>query len=218
MPTRRSNLRLTALLTMSALSFACSPVGPPVDEKAYAELIDAQGNIAAHAEFTETGAGVKLQLTVESLPENSYTVQIHEVGVCRAPDFLSAGEPFPPPEEIAMVESVAGPQHRAIARFHTQNGVARVEAVVPVVTLGAGGNSLFHPGGTALVIDEASPAGTYGMRVACGVISQTQEHLVDGLPQGHSESARQPGNLGTPGKEYHKPQPAGPKAEQPPEP
>jgi Cu-Zn family superoxide dismutase len=196
---------MTALLVIGAVSLACSPVGPPAERKAYAELIDAQGNPAAHAEFTETDAGVRMQLKVENLPENSYTVQIHEIGVCEAPDFLSAGEPYPPPEEIAMAESVAGPQNRSTARFHADNGVAEVEAVVPVVTLGAGGNSLFHPGGTSLVIDEVSSAGTYGGRVACGVITPTPQHRVGGSPQGDIESARQPDNLGTPGKEYQRP-------------
>jgi Cu-Zn family superoxide dismutase len=188
------------------MSLACSPVGPPAEENAYSELIDAQGNPVAHAEFAETDAGVKVQLMVENLPSGSYTAQIHEFGVCEGPDFLSAGEPFPPPEEIAMLESVAGPQNRSIARFNVANGIADVAAVVPVVTIGAGGNSLFHPGGTALVIDEVAPAGTYGRRVACGVITLAPEHKVDALPQGGIESARQPDNVGTPGKEYRRPQ------------
>jgi Cu-Zn family superoxide dismutase len=188
------------------MCLACSPVGPPADENAYAELIDAQGNPVAHAEFTETEAGVKVQLTVDNLPSGSYTAQIHEFGVCEGPDFLSAGEPFPPPEEIAMLESVAGPQNRSIARFRVTNGSADVAAAVPVVTIGAGGNSLFHPGGTALVIDEVAPAGTYGKRVACGVITLAPEHKVDALPPGDIEIARQPDNLGSPGKEYRRPQ------------
>jgi Cu-Zn family superoxide dismutase len=44
------------------------------------------------------------------------------------------------------------------------------------VTLGKGPNSLFHPGGTALVIHAGAddymtdPAGNAGARIACGAI------------------------------------------------
>ena len=50
------------------------------------------------------------------------------------------------------------------------------------VTLGYGSNSLFHAGGTSLVIHEKSddyqsdPDGNSGVRIACGVIrKQTEE-------------------------------------------
>jgi Cu-Zn family superoxide dismutase len=47
-----------------------------------------------------------------------------------------------------------------------------------MVTLGDGGNSLFHSGGTALVIHagpddyKTDPAGNSGDRIACGVIEK----------------------------------------------
>jgi len=46
------------------------------------------------------------------------------------------------------------------------------------VTFGAGPNSLFHEGGTALVIHEkaddykSDPAGNAGNRIACGPVSK----------------------------------------------
>ena len=46
------------------------------------------------------------------------------------------------------------------------------------VTLGPGPNSLFHPGGTALVIhaspddNKTDPSGSAGARIACGVIEK----------------------------------------------
>jgi Cu-Zn family superoxide dismutase len=49
---------------------------------------------------------------------------------------------------------------------------------VPDITLGDGPNSLFHPGGTALVIHanaddyKTDPTGNAGARIACGVIEK----------------------------------------------
>lgn len=203
--TKRAAIYAPFLFLVLALASACSPAGAPSDETAHTELINDQAQVVGSAKFTETDGGVKMQLTVDNLPPGSYTAQVHEVGVCEGPGFLSSGAPYPPPEEIAMVESVATTRGRSVAQFQMVGGVVNVEAVIPVVTLRPGNNSLFHPGGTSLIIDNVSPTGVYEGRIACGVITKTPEHLVDDLPQGDLESARQPDNLGTPGKEYQRP-------------
>ena len=57
-------------------------------------------------------------------------------------------------------------------------GHAKATLVASGVTLGPGANSLFHDGGTALVIHataddyKTDPAGNSGARIACGVIVQ----------------------------------------------
>lgn len=207
--TTKHSTTLIALVSVTlAAGLACTPAPAPANETAHAELINDQAEVVGQAEFTETGGGVKMELTVENLPSGSYTAQVHEVGVCEGPGFISAGAPYPSPEEVAMVESVAGPESRSIAQFQVVNGAANVEAVIPVVTLLPGNNSLFHPGGTALIVDTLSPGGAYQGRVACGVVTKTPEHAVNGLPQGGIESARQPDNLGTPGKKYQRPKAA----------
>jgi superoxide dismutase, Cu-Zn family len=58
------------------------------------------------------------------------------------------------------------------------NGVGKASLVDPNVTLGVGPNSLFHEGGTSLVIHanaddyKTDPAGNSGSRIACGVIEK----------------------------------------------
>ncbi|MGE5327049.1 MAG: superoxide dismutase family protein, partial [Deltaproteobacteria bacterium] len=59
-----------------------------------------------------------------------------------------------------------------------KDGKGRTTYVDDRVTLGEGENSLFHEGGTALVIHEkaddnkSDPAGNAGVRIACGVIEK----------------------------------------------
>jgi Cu-Zn family superoxide dismutase len=59
------------------------------------------------------------------------------------------------------------------------NGMGKTSYVDTRVTLGEGDNSLFHEGGTALVIHEkaddnmSDPAGNAGARIACGVIEKS---------------------------------------------
>jgi len=59
-----------------------------------------------------------------------------------------------------------------------KDGKAKATFVDKAVTLGDGANSLFHDGGTALVIHAkaddlmSDPSGNSGDRVACGVIEK----------------------------------------------
>jgi len=61
-----------------------------------------------------------------------------------------------------------------------QNGKGKAALLNKRVTLAAGTNSLFHEGGTALVIHEKAdddmtdPAGNAGNRIACGVIEKAK--------------------------------------------
>jgi Cu-Zn family superoxide dismutase len=58
------------------------------------------------------------------------------------------------------------------------SGDAEASLVDPNVTLGDGPNSLFHEGGTSIVIHaktddyKTDPAGNSGARIACGVVER----------------------------------------------
>jgi superoxide dismutase, Cu-Zn family len=197
---------ITLALALALAGWACGRGDHAADETANARLFNSYGGEVAEAQLAETEGGVRIHLAVDSLPPGNYTLQIHETGSCEPPDFLSAGEPYPPPEELAMVEGMAAPLPRSVGPFRVTDGAAEVDTVAPVVTLRPGDNSLFHPGGTSLIIDDVSAAGTYKGRVACGLITRVPEHTVQQVPQGDFESARQPRRLGTPGKKYQRPQ------------
>jgi superoxide dismutase, Cu-Zn family len=95
------------------------------------------------------------------------------------PDFKSAGGHFNPTGKQHRKDNPLGAHAGDMANFNVgANGTARFSVVNSAVTLGDGANSLFHEGGTSLVIHEKSddyktdPAGNAGNRVACGVIEK----------------------------------------------
>jgi Cu-Zn family superoxide dismutase len=142
-------------------------------KKAKADLLNAKGAPVGAAVFTQKSDGVQLDLKVSGLTPGLHGFHIHAVGRCQAPDFASAGPHFNPEGKQHGWDNHLGDlQNLEVG----PDGKARVRVMVPGVTLGEGPNSLFHEGGTALVIHakpddgKTDPAGNAGARVACGVI------------------------------------------------
>jgi len=108
-------------------------------------------------------------------------VHIHNVSTCTAPDFTSAGPHFNPGAKQHGSGNPNGPHAGDLPNFEVDaKGVGDVSFAVPDITLGEGPNSLFHAGGTALVIHAAAddnktdPSGNAGARIACGVIEKAK--------------------------------------------
>ena len=146
---------------------------------AKAELEDAKGQDVGVASFTQTPAGVLIRLSVRSMPGGEHAFHIHAVGKCEPPDFASAGGHFNPTNTHHGMMS--GPGHAGdMPNLHIPaDGSLDVEVLNTAVTLDKDKpNSVFHPGGTAVVIHAgkddytSDPAGNAGGRIACGVIAQ----------------------------------------------
>ena len=157
-------------------------LGPATAEDAAtakAALKDAKGQDVGVASFTQTPAGVLIRLSVRSMPDGEHAFHIHAVGKCEPPDFASAGGHFNPTSAHHGVMS--GPGHAGdMPNLHIPaDGSLDVEVLNTAVTLDKDKpNSVFHPGGTAVVIHAgkddytSDPAGNAGGRIACGVVAQ----------------------------------------------
>jgi Cu-Zn family superoxide dismutase len=146
---------------------------------AKAELRNAEGQPVGTATLKPAATGVRINLRVFNLPPGTHAFHIHAVGKCDPPDFKTAGGHFNPESKKHGLKNPEGPHAGDMPNITVdKKGKGSATVVNPRVTLGEGANSLFHEGGTALVIHEKAdddmtdPAGNAGNRIACGVIEQ----------------------------------------------
>ena len=146
---------------------------------AKADLVDSQGKKVGTAELTKTPDGVRIALTVSGLAPGQHAFHIHNVGKCESPDFKSAGPHFNPSKKKHGLKNPEGPHAGDMENIEIgPDGTGKAEIANKQVTLADGLNSLFHKGGTAIVIHASpddnmtDPAGNAGARIACGVITK----------------------------------------------
>jgi Cu-Zn family superoxide dismutase len=176
---RRYLLCLSIVLTAAALSAQTPPRAT-----ATATLKNAKGEVVGTATLAPTvrGTAVTINGTFSKLPPGTHAIHVHNVGTCTPPDFASAGPHFNPGGKQHGTANPNGHHAGDLPNFEVDaKGVGNISFAVPDMTLmGNGPDSLFHPGGTALVIHAAAddektdPAGNAGARIACGVIEMAK--------------------------------------------
>lgn len=151
--------------------------------RATATMHNAAGDALGTITITPTTRGTALQIngTISKLPPGVHAFHIHTVGKCEAPDFASAGGHLNPASKQHGKDNPNGAHLGDLPNFEVvADGVGHISYAVPDLTLGDGPNSLFHPGGTALVIHanaddyKTDPTGNAGPRIACGVIEKAK--------------------------------------------
>ena len=165
------------LLLPAAMGFAADKAV----KSAHVDLTNAQGAKVGTAKITSTGKGVKVAVTVSDLAPGEHGIHIHTVGKCEGPGFTSAGGHFNPTSAHHGIHNTQDPHPHAgdLGNLTVdQSGKGKATFTVEGASLGDGSDSLFHEGGTSLVIhakadDQMSdPSGNSGDRVACGVIEK----------------------------------------------
>jgi len=167
-------MRLIAILTLltAAVAFAAT-------KGATADLKDAQGKDVGVLKLKAVKDGVQISGKLTGLPDGVHALHIHQVGTCTAPDFKSAGPHFNPEHKQHGDLNPQGHHAGDLPNINAAKGAAKIKVLAKGVTLAdTGDNSLFHAGGTSLVVHakeddrKTDPAGNAGDRIACGVITK----------------------------------------------
>ena len=176
-------MHIRNLLVIPALLCFCATVAlsDTAPKSAHADIMNAQGTKIGTAKFKAVSGGVQIKVSVAQLAAGSHGIHIHTVGKCEGPAFTTAGGHFNPTSAHHGVNNAMDPHPHAGDLPNLTvgaNGKGSLTFVDKAVTLGDGANSLFHDGGTSLVIHEKAddymtdPSGNSGARIACGVITK----------------------------------------------
>jgi superoxide dismutase, Cu-Zn family len=173
----RNFLALAGLLSFSVTAQFANAAS----SSAHANIVNAQGTQVGTAKLTPAGNGVKVSVKLSQLTPGEHGIHVHTVGKCEGPAFTTAGGHFNPTSSHHGVHNTNTP-HPHVGDLPNlvvgKNGKASTNFTIEGATLGDGANSLFHEGGTALVIHAkaddlmSDPSGNSGDRIACGVIEK----------------------------------------------
>lgn len=171
---------LLALAGLLSLSITAQHANA-ASKAAHAKIVNAQGTEIGTAKFTSGGHGVKVSVKVSQLTPGEHGIHIHTVGKCEGPAFTSAGGHFNPTSTHHGIHNAQDPKPHVGDMPNLvvgQNGKGSAVFTLDGATLDDGAASLFHEGGTAIVIHAkaddlmSDPSGNSGDRIACGVIEK----------------------------------------------
>jgi superoxide dismutase, Cu-Zn family len=174
-------IRNLLLIPAALCIFSANALADAAPKSAHADIIDAKGGKIGTAKFKAVKDGVQINVKVSGLPAGDHGIHIHTVGKCETPGFTTAGGHFNPTMAHHGVNNAMDPKPHAGDLGNitiAASGKGSLSFLDKAVTLGDGMNSLFHEGGTALVIHEkaddnmSDPSGNSGPRIACGAIQK----------------------------------------------
>jgi superoxide dismutase, Cu-Zn family len=144
------------------------------------KVYNADGDSIGTVKLKEQADGIEFTYNLSGLPPGEHGVHIHEMGICKAPNFKSAGNHLDPDKKKHGLLNPKGPHLGDMKNIVVEDDQTYTGTdMVPQVTLKEGKTSLVkRMDGSSLVITEqgddgmTEPSGNSGKRIACGVISK----------------------------------------------
>lgn len=165
-------MKLTTLIAATGALTLISLGAANAAELARSDIQDREGNSVGDVTVEATASGrVVLKINLNSLPDGTHGVHIHETGDCSAEDFTSAGGHLAH-DASHGVGSEAGPHPGDLPNLTVHDdGAAQVEYFS--ADLNIDGDLLDEDGAAFIVHSEADdyqsqPSGAAGDRIACG--------------------------------------------------
>ncbi|KEK25139.1 superoxide dismutase family protein [Bacillus gaemokensis] len=141
------------------------------------KLYNASGDTVGTAKVTQQASGVKISIKAEGFAPGPHGLHIHEVGECKAPRFISAGNHFNPDEKKHGLMNPKGAENGDLPNVVADDsGKIKAEIEAPHISLEEGKTTIHRKDGASIIITEnpddgmTQPAGNSGDRIACGVI------------------------------------------------
>ena len=172
------NIRIAlASALLPVLAVHCEAAGA----RAYANLVNLDGQQAGRVRLTGMAHGVLIEIEMHGLAPGAHAVAVHARGACdTAAKFASAGPIFSfdgtrPHGYLAK----GGPRTGDLPnQYAGADGMLHASTFTTAFTLGSGAKTIFDADGAAIVVradgDDylTQPDGKSGPRVACGVIKR----------------------------------------------
>lgn len=145
-----------------------------------AKLYNADGDQVGTAKVVQQTNGVKISINGEGFTPGVHGVHIHEMGVCKAPSFVSSGNhlKFDEKQKHGLLHPKGAENGDLPNVIADDKGEIKAEFNAPQVTVEDGKTSLHRKDGASIIITEnpddgmTQPTGNSGKRVVCGVITK----------------------------------------------
>ncbi|MBO9130646.1 superoxide dismutase family protein [Bacillus sp. 165] len=165
---------------LAGVMFLCLMIGgcdQGHPKKMEVKIRNADGDEIGTADIAQAPQGLKIKVKAEGLEPGVHGCHIHEIGVCKGPDFISSGNHFNPDNKEHGLLNPKGAENGDLPNLIADDqGKVDAEIAAPSVSLKEGKTSLWRKDGASLIITEnlddgmSQPSGESGKRIACGVI------------------------------------------------